>query len=96
VIQSGGGRIWTSVPVPVPGILETLSKTLSKGQQSDRIVRQSFRQRPDYALLGLALGYTQGDVLRLTEPQARLEFAHKIKVFEQSAVDLTENLPFNG
>jgi len=28
---------------------------LSKSQQSDRFVRQSFRQKPDYALLGQAL-----------------------------------------
>ena len=51
-------RIGTSPwqePVPGPGILETLSKTLSKGQQSDRFVRQSFRQRHDYALWGQAL-----------------------------------------
>ena len=45
-------------PVPGPRILETLSKTLSKTQQSDRFVRQSFRQRPDYALLGQAPGNT--------------------------------------
>jgi len=36
--------------VPGPRILETRSKTLSKSQQSDRFIRQSFRQRPDYSL----------------------------------------------